>query len=43
MKSHMKSHAPCHHHEILPNSVLTIKKSSFATCHSPEQPDVKSN
>ena len=27
----MKSYAHCHHHEIMPSSVLTIKKFSFAT------------
>jgi hypothetical protein len=27
----MKNHALCHHHNILLSSVLTIKKSSFAT------------
>ena len=27
----MKGHAPCHHHEILPNAALTIEKSSLAS------------
>jgi hypothetical protein len=27
----MENHLPCHYHKILPGSVLTIKKSSFAT------------
>jgi len=27
----MKGHTPCCHHEILPDSVLTIEKSSLAT------------
>jgi hypothetical protein len=27
----MKGHVPCHHHEILPNSILTMEKSYLAT------------